>query len=296
MSYFFHKSEQADRIHTMTDSIIIQMLNARIAEKNFMLRDLQNERFYQAGFSNNLQDHQLFIKNAQEKIGYLVAWQSDNAKNEADLLLQLVDEYNNIFNELLDTYQRIGFKDWGLLGQWRQAIHEIESQITRMNRTEMHESLLQLRRLEKDYLLRGDEKYLEDIRNQISALRKEILKIPSRQAIKISEELTAYENAFHQFILLQRKIGRTEEEGLQRQFNEVVERMETVFNNIMTESKSEYERARLDFRLTSLIIYLLGVAMGSTVYYFFARSISLKLIALKNGVLRRVNWIQRSRL
>jgi PAS domain S-box-containing protein len=286
MSYFLHKSERTDRIHTMTDSIIIQMLNARIAEKDFILRDLQNEKFYRAGLSNNLQAHQLFTKNAQEKIGYLIAWQPDNANNDADRLLQLVYEYSNIFNELVDTYQRIGFKDWGLLGQWRKAIHEIERQITRMNRTDMHESLLQLRRLEKDYLLRGDEKYLEEIRNQISALRKEILKIPSRQAMKISEELTAYENAFHQFTLLRKRIGRTDEEGLQRQFNEVVERMETVFGQIMTESKSEYERARLDFRLTSLIIYLLGIAVGSTVYYFFARSISLKLIALKNGVLR----------
>ena len=37
MSYFFSKAELADRIHTLTDSIIIQMLNARIAEKNFIL-------------------------------------------------------------------------------------------------------------------------------------------------------------------------------------------------------------------------------------------------------------------
>jgi PAS domain S-box-containing protein len=200
--------------------------------------------------------------------------------------MQLVNEYSNIFNELVDTYQKIGFKDWGLLGQWRQAIHEIERQITRMNRTDMHESLLQLRRLEKDYLLRGDEKYLEDIRNQISALRKEIVKIPGRKAMKISEELTTYENAFGKFVMLQKKVGRTDEEGLQGQFNEVIERMETVVGQIMTEIKSDYKRAKVDFRLMSLIIYVLGIAVGSTVYYFFARSISLKLIALKNGVLR----------
>jgi hypothetical protein len=35
MSYFVNKAELADRIHTMTDSMIIQMLNARIAEKNY---------------------------------------------------------------------------------------------------------------------------------------------------------------------------------------------------------------------------------------------------------------------
>jgi PAS domain S-box-containing protein len=286
MSYFLNKTERADRIHTMTDSIIIEMLNARIAEKNFILRDLQNEKFYNADFSNNLQAHQRFTKNAQEKIGHLIEWRPVNDKNSADQLMQLVKEYNNIFTELVETYQKIGFKDWGLLGQWRRAIHAVEAQISGMNRTDMQESLLQLRRLEKDYLLRGDEKYLQDIRNRITGLRKEVLKIPNPKASKISEDLTSYENAFRKFVTLQKKVGRTDEEGLQSQFIKVIARMESVVDQIMAESKLENEKAKRDFRIMSLIIYLLGIAVGSTFYFFFARSVSMKLIALKNGVLR----------
>jgi PAS domain S-box-containing protein len=286
MSYFLNKTERADRIHTMTDSIIIQMLNARIAEKSFILRDLQNEKFYNAGFSNNLQAHQRFTRNAQEKIGHLIEWRPANDKNSADRLMQLVNEYSNIFSELVETYQKIGFKDWGLLGQWRRAIHEVEAQIAGMNRMDMQESLLQLRRLEKDYLLRGDETYLQDIRSQITGLRKEVLKIPNPTAIRISEDLTSYENTFREFVTLQKKVGRTDEEGLQSQFQKVVARMETVVDQIMAESKLDYEEAKQNFRLMSLIIYLLGIAVGSTFYFFFARSVSMKLIALKDGVLR----------
>jgi PAS domain S-box-containing protein len=286
MSYFFNKAELADRIHAMTDSIIIQMLNARIAEKNFILRDLQNESFYNAGLSNNLQVHQRYTENAQEKIGYLIEWQPANEKKSADRLMQLVYEYNQIFTELVNTYQKIGFKDWGLLGQWRRAIHAVEAQIAGMNRTDMQESLLQLRRLEKDYLLRGDETYLQDIRNRITGLRKEITKIPNPKATNISEDLTSYENAFRKFVTLQKKVGRTDEEGLQGQFKKVIARMEAVVDQIMAESKLEYEKEKHDFRFMSLIIYLLGIAVGSTFYFFFARSVSMKLIALKNGVLR----------
>ena len=286
MSYFFNKAELADRIHTMTDSVIIQMLNARIAEKNFILRDLQNESFYNAGISSNLQVHQRFTENAQEKIGYLIQWQPVKERKSADRLMQLVNEYNHIFTELVNTYQKIGFKDWGLLGQWRRAIHEVERQIAQMSRADMQESLLQLRRLEKDYLLRGDEAYLEDIRKRITGLRNEISNIPSPEAAKISENLTSYEIAFRKFVLLQKKVGRTDEEGLQSQFNKVIKKMELFVDEIMAESKSDYERAKRDFRLMSLIIYLLGIAVGSTFYYFFARSVSMRLISLKNGVLR----------
>jgi PAS domain S-box-containing protein len=286
MSYFLNKTEQADRIHTMTDSIIIQMLNARIAEKSFILRDLQNETFYNAGFSNNLQAHQRFTKNAQEKIRHLIEWRPVDDKNSAYRLMQLVKEYNKIFSELVATYQKIGFKDWGLLGLWRRAIHAVESQITTMNRTDLQESLLQLRRLEKDYLLRGDEKYLQDIRNRIAGLGKEVLKIPNPKATKISEDLTSYENAFRKFVTLQKKVGRTDEEGLQGQFKTVIARMETIVDQIMAESKLEYGKSKHDFRFMSLIIYLLGIAVGSTFYFFFARSVSMKLISLKDGVLR----------
>jgi PAS domain S-box-containing protein len=286
MSYFLNITERADRVHTMTDSIIIQMLNARIAEKSFILRDLQNEKFYNAGFSNNLKAHQSYTKNAREKIRHLIEWRPVNDKNSADRLMQLVKEYSNIFTELVETYQKIGFKDWGLLGQWRRAIHEVEAQIAGMNRTDMQESLLQLRRLEKDYLLRGDEKYLQDIRNRIAGLRKEVLKIPNPKATKISDDLTLYENAFRKFVTLQKKVGRTDEEGLQGQFKKVIARMETVVDQIMSESKLEYGKAKQDFRFMSLFIYLLGIAVGSTFYFFFARSVSMKLIGLKDGVLR----------
>ena len=286
MSYFLNKTERADQIHTMTDSIIIQMLNARIAEKNFILRDLQNEKFYIAGISNNLQAYQSYTKNAQEKIGHLIEWRPVNDKNSTNRLMLLVEEYNNIFTELVAIYQKIGFKDWGLLGQWRRAIHAVEAQITAMNRTDMQESLLQLRRLEKDYLLRGDEKYLQDIRNRITGLRKEVLKTPNPKATKISEDLTSYENAFRKFVVLQKKVGRTDEEGLQGQFKNVIARMETIVDQIMAESKMEYKKAKHDFRFMSLIVYLLGIAVGSAFYFSFARSVSMKLIALKDGVLR----------
>jgi PAS domain S-box-containing protein len=286
MSYFFSRAENADRIHAMTDRIIIQMLNARIAEKNFILRDLHNESFYKAGLSSSLQAHQRFIENAQEEIGYLIRRQPGKERKSADRLMQLVNEYNQIFTELVNTYQKIGFKDWGLLGQWRRAIHEVERQIAQMRRTGLQESLLQLRRLEKDYLLRGDETYLEDIRKRIDGLRNAIFQIPSPKGVEISKKLTLYENAFGKFVALQKKVGWNDEEGIQSRFNAVIKKMEILVDQIMAESKSDYVHAKRDFRLMSLLIYLLGIAVGSTCYYFFARSVSMELISLKNGVLQ----------
>ena len=64
----------------------------RLQKKNFILRDLQNEIFYDAGVSNNLKTHQRFTKNAQDQIGHLIEWRPVNDKKSADRLMQLVKE------------------------------------------------------------------------------------------------------------------------------------------------------------------------------------------------------------
>jgi len=286
MSYFLKKSELADQIHAMTDSVIIQMLNARIAEKKFILHDLHAETYYRSGTSDNLETHQRLTQNVHSAIAHLMQLEPLRRKTSVDLLVQHFYEYNRLFNELVAAYRHIGFKDWGVLGRWRGAAHTVEHQIARLQRPDLQEALLQLRRLEKDYLLRKDETYLQAIREQLLALQHKTASIAGPERAVISANLQKYETALQTFMDLQQKIGRSEAEGLQARFNQVIENMDILVEQITAESRTDYENAKHNFRLMSLCIYVLGIGVGSLCYYFFARSVSMQLIALKNGVLR----------
>lgn len=285
MSYFFNNSDRAERILAISDSITSQMLYARVAEKNFVLRDLNSDLFYNSGSSKYLKEHRTFISLAQDEIRNLINLSPKGVQNKAKELMTLVDEYDSIFSKIVATYRKRGFKDWGLLGEWRQAIHAVEGSVSQMNRADIHEDLLQLRRLEKDYLLRQDEKYLEEVTNQLSLLRDKILNLPRQKAKRILKKIDIYENAFKNYILLQKKIGRTDEEGLQKDFIAVIHKMKPVVDNIFTETQAANQKARHEFMIASILIYFFGIGLGSTVLYFFARSISLNLIDLKNAVL-----------
>ena len=52
VAYFFENSNRANTIHAIVNSITIQILQARHAEKNFMLRDLHKKEFYEIFVGN----------------------------------------------------------------------------------------------------------------------------------------------------------------------------------------------------------------------------------------------------
>jgi PAS domain S-box-containing protein len=285
MAYFFNKSYTADQIHGTADKIKMQMLLARIAEKNFIQNDLNNKIFYITGTSTYLEENNAYLSNVQDEILNLIKLLSGTQKHQANELLGLLDRYRLILTEMVKVYRKRGFKDWGLLGEWRQAIHNVESSVSQMNRSDIQEAILQLRRLEKDYLLRKESKYLDDIKNQLAALRGQILASRTADVGGILKEIDQYEKAFKQYLFLQRKIGQTEKEGLQKDFAGVINEIKPAVDRILDQTRNADQKARHDFMTASIFIYFFGIGLGCAVSYFFARSISMRLTALKNAAL-----------
>lgn len=284
MTYFFYKSYTANKIHTIASNIERQMFLSRIAEKNFIKNDLIDTEFYRTGNSEHLIAARTYISNGRAEIQYLIKLWSGTREQKARELLDLSDQYRNLFSEIVETYREIGFKDWGLLGEWRQAIHNVERAVPETDHSEFHEAILQLRRLEKDYLLRGDEKYLLQIKAQLALLRNLIVRVDNIEKSAVTQGLDRYEETFEMYLMLQRKIGRTEKEGLQKDFAEVVAKMKPSLDYIYSEAKDENQKARQSLITASIVIYFLGFVLGGAGFFYFARSISTRLTDLKNAV------------
>ena len=284
ITYFFYRSYTANKIHTIASNIERQMFLARIAEKNFIKKDLIDTEFFRTGTSEHLTTNRAHLSNVRDEISDLMILWSGERERRAKELLDLSDQYRNLFNEMVETYRKIGFKDWGLLGEWRQAIHNVERAVPETNHSEFHEAILQLRRLEKDYLLRDDQKYLRQINSQLALLRNMIIEQDGIDRTAILKSLDRYEETFEKYLMLQRKIGRTEKEGLQKDFAEVIVKMKPALDHIYSEAKDKNQNARQSLITASIIIYLLGFVLGGIGFYYFARSISLRLTDLKNAV------------
>jgi len=285
LTYFFYKSYTANRIHTIANRIERQVFLAMIAEKKFVQNDLNNTAFFNTGTSKYLEENKSHISNVQVEILNLIKLWSGTKERQAKELLELSDTYRFIFSEIVKIYFKIGFKDWGLFGEWRQAIHNVEIAVSQKKHTELHEAILQLRRLEKDYLLRGDVNYLDEIKTQLILVRRQIAGISDTETSEILKEINRYEEAFEQYLILQKKIGRTDKGGLQKDFAEVIDKMKPAINHIYAEAKDANQKARHSLIVASIFIYFFGIGLGGAAFYFFARSISKRLTVLKNAVL-----------
>ena len=123
------------------------------------------------------------------------------------------------------------------------------------------EALLQLRRYEKDYLLREEGEYIQKHENQLNNLRNQIIELNDNESNRILSELKTYETAFNKYVSLQEKIGRTNNEGLQGEFFRSIQSIEPyIYSNDIHWSLRGYriyivgENKAIDFSLKNWIV------------------------------------------
>ena len=103
------------------------------------------------------------------------------------------------FGKLAATTERLGYdEDSGLQGALRKAVHEVESMLKTFDLDELTVKMLMMRRHEKDFIMRGDDKYIARIdarRSEFTPLL-EATWIPAADKQKILKLLDKYVRDF----------------------------------------------------------------------------------------------------
>lgn len=87
----------------------------------------------------------------------------------------LVEQYRTSVQEMINLLVSMGLDEQaGLRGQLRKAVHDVEKMVKDQGLSELNVIMLMCRRHEKDYMLRGKEKYLTDIKNRIAEFNEQM--------------------------------------------------------------------------------------------------------------------------
>lgn len=119
-----------------------------------------------------------------------------------DEMGQFLNNYKKIFHDMVKVDEEKGLTpETGLRGAFRGAAHEMEKLALNADVEELYTALLQIRRSEKDYFLRGDDKYLEKVANEIKFFRQvlSISTISSENKAQHSKNMDEYERSFASF-------------------------------------------------------------------------------------------------
>ncbi len=200
----------------------IAMLQLRRSEKDFLLR--KNVK-YQQTFSNTFK-HALQLINGLEQ--RLVT--TDFAGTKLLVIKNGLQNYQQIFEQLIAASTAQGLdRNSGFYGKLRNATHSLEENITAVNDYESHTYLLTLRRHEKDFILRNEEKYLGRLLDTADKLK-------IRLSTSVSQNLlSTYINEFKKYFEISNTIGLDENSGIRGS-------MRAAVNNVESELKQEITR------------------------------------------------------
>ncbi len=169
------------------------MLQARRSEKDFFLRkDLKYQARVEEAIAKLKTEVELLLAFEQIKGDKAVI-------EEANLILENAEIYLANFNIVVDSWVAKGLDHQsGLQGQFRKASHELASILENSNESLLKINLLTIRKEEKDYLLRSDEKYIQRTLDQLATLQLNAfassLSSENKKAVKVAA--MKYEKGF----------------------------------------------------------------------------------------------------
>lgn len=203
--------------------------------------------------------------------------------SEIDEIKSVFSEYLNYFNQLVSAQQVIGLhaKD-GLYGELRQRVHEVETLIGK-NDFELLSGMLQLRRNEKDFMLRLDDKYVTRLNNNTDKLidLTQNSQLAAERKTNIKQLLNSYRQAFLNLAEQQERLGYNAEQGIQGQMRATVHQVNSKLEKLMAASQKQNDAHRNFVFVTALAIFSVITVLVLALAWYISRKIHRSIKQLK---------------
>ncbi len=282
--YFVGQARSAEEARFTMDRVKHFQLEARRSEKNFLLRSIYDPQFHKTGKSEYLAffaEAVLGMRTEIARLGNLLP--ASEQKDVADLH-SLVDRYDSVFGQLVQIYRRQGFEDEGLAGEWERVASGLQRTLQQRGDLLGSKLLLQVRHAEKKYLWRGDADCLEVHDDAAAQLRQHLSS--NRSLAPLLGDFSVYERAFAEYLVNEKRIGRTRFEGLQGEYQAAVDGVDPAVNHLQERATVAHLRAlaRQNTAIVSASI-MMALLLGAVLLYARAAHTRQRQLRAVNVVL-----------
>ncbi|MBU0632635.1 methyl-accepting chemotaxis protein [bacterium] len=255
----FEESKVKNFNHVNSDLYKLQLLilQERRNEKDFILR---NKLKYYEKFTATFSELQKSLE-ALEKDMSVVNLDTSKVND----LSKIIIGYDTAFKEFVKMQQEIGLdEEDGLRGKMRQAVHDVEAEAKKLHDDSLNAKMLQLRRNEKDFLLRKDDKYIQKHakNSEICFAYIDSMHLSSADKEKLFNDMKVYEESFKTITSAFAKLGFNETLGIQGEMRDTIHKTESVLSAMLkeTESQMHHEISSMkiiyNISVISLIIFI----------------------------------------
>ncbi|WP_419782308.1 methyl-accepting chemotaxis protein [Malaciobacter marinus] len=241
-------------------------------EKDFLAR---KDEKYLNDFQNNfksLQNSANSLKDILKKVDISTEYTND--------FLEISNNYNDIFTQIANTQKQIGLTHTdGLYGNLRKSVHNVQEFARNSNNFELLSLVYELRKEEKDFMLRKEEKYSTRFEKKIDLLTK----MPINQEIKTY--LNQYKTAFLQLVEKEKVKGLNEKSGLLENLRKTIYKTENSLNNMEKNISAHIVKAESFLNTFLIILTLLIIVVLMVSFYFISKSITKSINKFQEGLI-----------
>jgi len=288
VAVYRNAAESARSIAELNRQIEVQLLEGRRAEKDFLLRNDMKKADSQVEISKVVAADIDMLRGKVAAIG-----KSDLAR-QIEAMQASLKKYQSNFAAVVEQKRELGLDEKsGLEGRLRASVHDIEARVEALHEQPLMITMLTMRRHEKDFMLRRDAKYGEDMKKRNAEFLAGVERADIPEAVKgeLKQKLADYQRDFQAWMAQALKLA-AELKSMSEAFaavEPVIDAVSKSVNAIRSEAEQSDRAQREDIqRLIGIAIAVIAVlVMGAGL--FIGRSVSKPLKAMTAAMIELAN-------
>ncbi|NMH66406.1 methyl-accepting chemotaxis protein [Shewanella salipaludis] len=200
----------------------------------------------------------------------------DISTQSLDGFSRSLSNYSALFNDVVVLQQEIGLTPKsGLYGELREAVHNVESLLKDFNESELEIAMLQLRRSEKDFMLRRDLKYVDGFNANFADFNQRLQSssLASNTKGEIQRLMQQYQTAFAALVTKEQQLGLSSNDGKMAKLRDAVAQTEVDSEALKQQTVSAIRNVESNVFIIGLVAFLVITLLLCVVTYLIVRSI-----------------------
>lgn len=205
--FYLNRKEKVEQLEEQLHEVQVIALHEAKVINDFFTYETKDSSYFITGESSYLNKYHQLSEQLKNKVTEL-SGTSQAPFADMDVLLHTMLNKTKILDNCVDSIKHLiyerGYKDYGVEGEMREYAHALEN-----NPAVNLASLLMLRRHEKDYIIRNEQKYIERFNGRIALVKHEVEQEKNliKQRKNALSDINNYQKYFNIMVKLDQEIG-----------------------------------------------------------------------------------------
>ncbi|WFU42681.1 methyl-accepting chemotaxis protein [Bradyrhizobium sp. CB82] len=288
MAVYRDAAESARTIFELNSRIAVELLEGRRAEKDFLLRNDAAKVQRQIEIARQVADDIETLR------GKIVALGRPELGREIEAMNASLKDYQAHFVAVVEQKQKLGLDEKsGLEGRLRASVHDIEAKVDQLHEVPLLVTMLMMRRHEKDFMLRRDPKYGDEMKKRASEFLAGVdaAAVPDGAKAELRAKLADYQRDFSAWMDTALALA-VEQKKMSEAFSAVEPVIEQVSKSVDTlraeaDRLNDVERDGIQWWIAMAIALIASGVLG--LGFVIGRSVSRPLSAMRAAMIELAN-------